>query len=191
MDHIEYKNTNHTCFSRLGKTLQEVILPGTLCIVSGRPGMGKTSLLGQISQFVFPNFIFLKGKLTVSAIHSAAHTCSQLSGILVLDNDSERMMSGNELKAIAEEHHIPIIISANISRKCEEREDKRPILSDLRSDLAESANIVIAIYRDSYYKCISSDSDNKSEISILKNANGSLQTIPMTFCFSTRSWKEV
>jgi len=94
------------------------------------------------------------------------------------------------LKNIAKEFDIPVIALAQLSRKCEERTDKRPILSDLRESgsLEQEADIVIGLYRPSYYYTFEKDSDFKkerdageineeqynrlSELLILKNRNG-------------------
>lgn len=56
-------------------------------------------------------------------------------------------------KEIATELQLPVIALAQLSRKIEERDDKRPILSDLRDSgsLEENADLVIGFYRDAYY----------------------------------------
>jgi len=58
-----------------------------------------------------------------------------------------------DLKDLAKRLKIPVIALAQASRACEDRQDKRPLLSDLREsgDLENNADMAIAIYRDEYY----------------------------------------
>ncbi len=89
------------------------------------------------------------------------------------------------LKTLAMELEIPIIALAQLSRSVEGREDKRPILSDLRESgsIEQDADIVAFLYRDDYYtKEISIDENtSKSEFIIAKHRNGPTTTIDLIF----------
>ena len=73
---------------------------------------------------------------------------------LIRDNREQEVTSiVQELKRVALERNIPVIATANLSRNCDSRQDKRPILSDLRDSgaLEDHADTVLFLYRDNYY----------------------------------------
>ena len=89
------------------------------------------------------------------------------------------------LKTLAMELNIPVIALAQLSRTVEGREDKRPLLSDLRESgsIEQDADIVAFLYREDYYtKQISIDENtSKSEFIIAKNRSGPTTTIDLIF----------
>ena len=89
------------------------------------------------------------------------------------------------LKTMALELGIPVIALAQLSRAVEQREDKRPIMSDLRESgsIEQAADIVSFLYRDDYYNKEARRDDNASisEFIIGKNRSGPTTTVELLF----------
>ena len=108
--------------------------------------------------------------LTISSLRARARRLKRLYDIDMIIIDYLQLMSGSQnvkndgrvqeiseitrgLKAIAKELNIPIIALSQLSRQVEQREDKRPLLADLRESgtIEQDSDVVMFIFRESYY----------------------------------------
>ena len=162
--------------------------------------------------------------LTIPTLRARARRLKRLHDINLIIIDYLQLMSGSSngrndgrvqeiseitrgLKSIAKELNIPIIALSQLSRQVEQREDKRPQLSDLRESgtIEQDSDVVMFIYRESYYlermepirkpeedeikynervsrwQQLNNESYNKAEIIIAKQRHGPIGSIKMHF----------
>lgn len=94
-----------------------------------------------------------------------------------------------QLKKLAKELKVPVIALSQLSRGVEQRQDKRPVLSDIRESgsIEQDADIVAFLYRDDYYQRDSDEDaeehedNNIIEVIIEKNRSGSRGTVELLF----------
>jgi replicative DNA helicase len=139
-----------------------------------------------------PIYIDDSPNLSVLEMRSKARRLKKNYGLDLLIVDYIQLISGSskienrtlelseisrQLKGLAKELNLPVLCLSQLSRKVEDRNDKRPILSDLRESgaIEQDADLVVFIYRESYYKREKTEGevpDNTSEIIIAKQRNG-------------------
>ena len=96
-----------------------------------------------------------------------------------------------QLKKLAKELSVPVIALSQLSRGVEQRQDKRPMLSDLRESgsIEQDADIVAFLYREDYYQREGEEGeeendegdDNVVEVIIEKNRSGARGTVKLLF----------
>jgi replicative DNA helicase len=96
------------------------------------------------------------------------------------------------LKGLAKELGIPVIALAQLNRKCEERSDKRPMLSDLRDSgsIEQDADIVAFIYREEVYEPEKSEVRGMAEILLAKHRDGRIGRLKMVYGGDTTRFED-
>ncbi len=90
------------------------------------------------------------------------------------------------LKAMAKELNVPVVVLSQLSRSPERREDKRPMLADLRESgaIEQDADVVLFLYREAAYKRreeLDPNTEREAELIIAKQRNGPTDTLKLVF----------
>ena len=137
--------------------------------------------------------------ITVSEIRSKCRRLKQSEGLGLVVIDYLQLITGSpsskrenrqqevseisrSLKMMAKELGVPVIALSQLSRGVESRQDKRPMMSDIRESgsIEQDADVIAFLYRDDYYDK-ESESKNIIEIIIAKQRNGPVGTVQLGF----------
>ena len=155
----------------------------------------------QSNLYDVPIFVDDTAGIRISEIRSKARKLAQeMGGLGVIIIDYLQLITGSkgenrqqivseisrELKILAKDLRVPVIALSQLSRSVEQRQDKRPMLSDLRESgsIEQDADIVAFLYRDAYYQkeqVDSQEANNVTELILEKNRHGSLGTVKLYF----------
>jgi replicative DNA helicase len=156
-----------------------------------------TRAMGVLAEV--PIFVDDSPALTVSEVRSRSRRLAATAGLdLIIIDYLQLLRSPNpkvtsrveiiddicrSLKALAKELKVPVIALAQLNRSPEARNDKRPLLSDLRESggIEQEADVVAFIYRDDYYNPPTPENENIAEINIAKQRNGPTGVIQLRF----------
>jgi replicative DNA helicase len=161
----------------------------------------KRLIHAQSNLYDVPIFVDDTAGIRISEIRSKARKLSQeMGGLGVIIIDYLQLITGSkgenrqqivseisrELKILAKDLKVPVIALSQLSRAVEQRQDKRPILADLRESgsIEQDADIVAFLYREAYYQKEQADSqeaNNVTELILEKNRHGSLGTVKLYF----------
>lgn len=153
-----------------------------------------THAIGKIADK--PLFIDPNPMMTASQMHMRARKIKRQHGLSLIVIDYLQLMTEGDgdtrvnelsnitrkLKLMAKDLKVPVICLSQLSRKVEERADKRPMMSDLRDSgaIEQDADMIVMMYRDDYYN---KQSPNKgvAEANIVKQRMGETGMVPLTF----------
>ena len=170
-----------------------------------------------------PFFIDDTPALSIAALRTRARRLKRRHNVGLILVDYLQLVKGSErskemnrvqevsevtqgLKAIAKELNVPVIALSQLSRAVEQREDKRPQLSDLRESgsIEQDSDIVMFIYREEYYLqrekpqetannytdwlIRANEAQSKTDIFIAKHRNGPIGHVPLYFNAETTSF---
>ena len=161
----------------------------------------KRLVQAQNNLYDAPIFVDDTAGIRISEIRSKSRKLSQeMGGLGVIIIDYLQLITGakgenrqqivseisRELKIFAKDLKVPVIALSQLSRSVEQRQDKRPMLSDLRESgsIEQDADIVAFLYREAYYQKEQADSqeaNNVTELILEKNRHGSLGTVKLYF----------
>lgn len=163
-----------------------------------------------------PLFIDDTPALSVMALRNRARRRQRQRGIGMIVVDYLQLLKGNSkssdnnrvqeiseisraLKALAKELNVPVLALSQLSRAVEQRDDKRPLLSDLRESgsIEQDADVVMFVYREEYYESRREPAEgtvkyseweatmahihNKADVIIAKQRHGQIGTIRLFF----------
>ena len=189
---------------------------------------------GQLNEEEWQNLIIAMGSLSKAKIYmddtpgirmaEIRAKCRRLAreqgdlGLIIIDylqliegsgqenRQQEVSAVSRQLKKLAKELHVPVIALSQLSRGVEQRQDKRPVLSDIRESgsIEQDADIVAFLYRDDYYRDAEGDDDedqdsgdegddNVGEVEVIieKNRSGPRGTVKLLFVKSYNKFTNI
>ncbi len=188
---------------------------------------------GQLTEDEWQNLVVAMGSLSRTSVYiddtagikmsEIRAKCRRLAketgnlGLIVIDylqliegggqenRQQEVSFISRQLKKLAKELHVPVISLSQLSRGVEQRQDKRPVLSDIRESgsIEQDADIVAFLYRDDYYDREDDDDDADSqgadeqndvgevEVIIEKNRSGPRGTVKLLFVKSYNKFSSI
>lgn len=161
----------------------------------------------ELSQL--PLYIDDTGAVSIAHIRSECRRMAVEGGIDMIIVDYMQLMSGipgkkNEnrqqeisaisasLKALARELNVPVLALSQLSRAVESRNDKRPMLSDLRESgaIEQDSDVVMFIYREDYYT-EDTDRANIADVIVSKHRHGATGTVSLFFRKELTQFREL
>ena len=190
---------------------------------------------GQLNEEEWQNLIIAMGSLSKAKIYmddtpgirmaEIRAKCRRLAreqgdlGLIIIDylqliegsgqenRQQEVSAVSRQLKKLAKELHVPVIALSQLSRGVDQRQDKRPVLSDIRESgsIEQDADIVAFLYRDDYYRDAEGDEDDDDqggnddgddnvgevEVIIEKNRSGPRGTVKLLFVKSYNKFTNI
>ena len=178
--------------SSLGRIDQQKVRTGRLGHDDWPRLTSQVALLNDTSIFIVDD-----SALTPTELHARCRRLKREHGIDLVVIDYLQLMYvpgtrenrateiseiSRSLKALAKELMVPVVACSQLNRRLEERQNKRPVMSDLRESgaIEQDADLILFIYRDEVYDEESKDK-GKAEIIIGKQRNGPIGKVDLAF----------
>ena len=164
--------------------LNQVLPPGSLTVIAGRPAMGCTSLAKQLlSADRLPKEMRIgvpyRSPNRGALLLDVAQTRKEEEGQTTLDPPI--YPAASEIKDFAKKLGLPAIATCSLQREIKSRADARPTMDDFleaHGDAAAIADQIVLLYRDAYYNGgLVNATDFSAEIYVVKNTFGPTGTI--------------
>lgn len=163
-----------------------------------------THAFGKLSEA--PIYIDDTAGISSQELRSKARRLHSQTGVEMIMIDYLQLMQGGRtdnrvqeiseisrgLKGLARELNIPVVSLSQLSRAVEQRQDHRPMLSDLRESgaIEQDADVVMFIYREELYNP-ETDKKNIAEIIVAKHRNGPVGEVPLRFFNDTTRFTDL
>jgi replicative DNA helicase len=190
-----------------GDELIQRLLSSTAIVDAGRIRSGRLapedwSRIGRAADRLSGARLFIDDSegVTVGEMRTKTRRLKSRDGLDLLIVDYIQLMEGNRgrreenrvqeishisrsLKMLARDLEVPIICVSQLNRAPDARNDKRPMLSDLRESgaIEQDADLVLMIYRDDYYNPETSEDKGLAEVLVAKNRHGPTDRVKLTF----------
>ena len=190
-----------------GDELIQRLLSSTAVVDAGRIRAGKLapedwSRIGRAADRLSAARLYIDDSegVTVGEMRTKLRRLKSRDGLDLLIVDYIQLMEGNRgrkeenrvqeissisrnLKMLARDLGVPIICVSQLNRSPDSRNDKRPMLSDLRESgaIEQDADLVLMIYRDDYYNPDNSEEKGVAEVIVAKNRHGPTDRVKLTF----------
>jgi replicative DNA helicase len=190
-----------------GDELIQRLLSSTAIVDAGRIRVGRLapedwSRIGRAADRLSAARLYIDDSegVTVGEMRTKLRRLKSRDGLDLLIVDYIQLMEGNRgrrdenrvqeisaisrnLKMLARDLEVPIICVSQLNRSPDSRNDKRPMLSDLRESgaIEQDADLVLMIYRDDYYNPDTSEDKGLAEVLVAKNRHGPTDRVKLTF----------
>ena len=190
-----------------GDELIQRLLASTAVVDAGRIRAGKLapedwSRIGRAADRLSAARLYIDDSegVTVGEMRTKLRRLKSRDGLDLLVVDYIQLMEGprgrkdenrvqeistisRSLKMLARDLDVPIICVSQLNRAPDARNDKRPMLSDLRESgaIEQDADLVLMIYRDDYYNPENSEDKGLAEVLVAKNRHGPTDRVKLTF----------
>ena len=171
---IRTGNLSNEDWSRLNEASQELKLQNFF--IDDTPGIKVADMYAKCRKLARDNGLYMIVVDYIQLIQTAQRSESRQQEVSEISR---------RLKAMARELNVPVIALSQLSRSVEQRENKRPMLSDLRESgaIEQDADLVMFLYREEYYKREENKENEREDVELIlaKHRNGPTGALKLAF----------